>query len=178
MNSMKRTCTPRAFANSTKSQISSSLKPRIMTQLIFTESKPALVAIRIPSSTESRLSRRVMRLNFSGTSVSRLILICETPASRSWRAFCCNRTPFVESANVLKPAIPDNEAHSSSTPVRTSGSPPVSLIFRTPRPTNITASRSISSKESKWILGVRGMPSAGMQYRQRRLHRSVIEIRR
>ena len=44
--------------------------------------------------------------------------------------------------------------------------------------TPFLTSRTISSVVSTWSLGVRSTPSAGMQYRHRRLHFSVSEILR
>ena len=56
MNSMKRTSTPLRRPNSTNAAISSSLTPRMTTQLTFTGSNPAAMAASMPSSTRSRLS--------------------------------------------------------------------------------------------------------------------------
>lgn len=42
----------------------------------------------------------------------------------------------------------------------------------------VLTSRRISSVVNSWELGVRGTPSSGMQYMQRRLQRSVKEILR
>jgi len=62
---------------------------------------------------------------------------------------------------------------------RTVGSPPVSRIDVNPkRPTISRATRSISSKVSRSERGSQFIPSAGMQYVQRRLQRSVTEIRK
>ena len=61
---------------------------------------------------------------------------------------------------------------------RTSGSPPVSRTSSIPRRTNSRTSRSISSKLRTPSLGSHSIPSAGMQYWQRKLHRSVTETLR
>jgi hypothetical protein len=61
---------------------------------------------------------------------------------------------------------------------RTVGSPPVSLTSVTPRPANTRTTRSISSTDSSSSLASHGSPSAGMQYVQRKLQRSVNETRR
>ena len=46
---------------------------------------------------------------------------------------------------------------------RTVGSPPVTLIERTPRPTKMPSSRVSSSKERISSFGSHARPSAGMQ---------------
>ena len=65
---------------------------------------------------------------------------------------------------------------------RTSGSPPVSRIFSTPWPMKMRASRVISSKVRMSRAGKnwksRPKTSFGMQYVQRKLQRSVTEMRR
>ena len=63
-------------------------------------------------------------------------------------------------------------------PRHTSGSPPVRRIFRIPMDTASQAISSISSREriSRWSRFL--TPSGGMQYAQRRLHKSVSEMRR
>ena len=59
---------------------------------------------------------------------------------------------------------------------RTSGSPPVSRILRTPRSMKAVHSRSSSSSVSSSFFGRKVMFSA-MQYTQRKSHRSVTETR-
>ena len=67
----------------------------------------------------------------------------------------------------------------STRPRRTSGSPPVKRTSRTPRrSTPIVIRRTTSSSVSVSSCGSQSRPSAGMQYEQRRLHRSVSETRR
>src|SRR5260221_3704960 len=61
---------------------------------------------------------------------------------------------------------------------RTSGSPPVSRTSSTPISTKRRTSRSISSKARISARSSHGSPSAGMQYWQRKLQRSVTETRR
>src|SRR5437763_4268508 len=61
---------------------------------------------------------------------------------------------------------------------RTSGSPPVSRTSVTPMPASTRTTRSISSKRSTSARSSHGSPSAGMQYWQRKLQRSVTETRR
>ena len=64
-------------------------------------------------------------------------------------------------------------------PRRSSGSPPVNRISVMPSSsTPIRTSRTSSSSVSSVGRGSQSRPSAGMQYAQRRLHRSVREIRR
>src|SRR4051812_11573790 len=62
--------------------------------------------------------------------------------------------------------------------LRTSGSPPVSRRSRTPIDANSATRRSISSKVRTLARSSHGRPSAGMQYWQRKLQRSVTERRR
>ena len=66
---------------------------------------------------------------------------------------------------------------SAGRPGRTSGSPPVTRISLTPSPANRFTSRISSSSVSSSSRGSHFIPSAGMQYRQRRLQRSVTESR-
>ena len=61
---------------------------------------------------------------------------------------------------------------------RASGSPPVSRTSVIPSRASRLTRRSISSKLSSSERSSQGMPSAGMQYRQRKLQRSVTETRR
>src|SRR5215211_5914028 len=61
---------------------------------------------------------------------------------------------------------------------RTSGSPPVSRRSVTPIRANTATIRSISSKRSTSSRSSQGRPSAGMQYWQRKLQRSVTDTRR
>ena len=58
------------------------------------------------------------------------------------------------------------------------GSPPVTLIDRTPSPTKMPSSRVDSSNVRISLFGSQASPSAGMQYVQRKLQRSVTETRR
>src|SRR6476469_4333622 len=62
--------------------------------------------------------------------------------------------------------------------LRTSGSPPVRRTSPTPIEANSPTSRSISSKVRISERSSQGSPSAGMQYWQRKLQRSVTETRR
>ena len=66
---------------------------------------------------------------------------------------------------------------SAGTSRRTSGSPPVMRTPLTPTEQRMRVSRSISSYVSTSERPSHGRPSAGMQYLQRKLQRSVIEIR-
>src|SRR5947209_7016531 len=60
----------------------------------------------------------------------------------------------------------------------TSGPPPVSRTSCTPIRENSPVRRAISSKVRISSRSSQGRPSAGMQYWQRKLHRSVTETRR
>src|SRR5665811_2571028 len=61
---------------------------------------------------------------------------------------------------------------------RTSGSPPVTRTFSTPIEASTPTRRTISSKLRISSRSSQGSPSAGMQYWQRKLQRSVTETRR
>src|SRR3712207_150488 len=61
---------------------------------------------------------------------------------------------------------------------RTKGSPPVRRTERTPREASTRTTRSISSKRRISARSSHGSPSAGMQYWQRKLQRSVTDRRR
>ncbi len=106
-----------------------------------------------------------------------------SPASRSERAFSgVSSEPFVVSARSRMPSIDASMAMSRSRSRRSSGSPPVSRIFSTPRAAKKRASRAISSNVSSSLRGKnaksRPKTSRGMQYVQRKLQRSVTEMRR
>ena len=58
------------------------------------------------------------------------------------------------------------------------GSPPVTFRLRTPSRTKIPSTRVSSSNVRISCFGSHASPSAGMQYVQRKLHRSVTEMRR
>src|SRR3954471_12684805 len=60
---------------------------------------------------------------------------------------------------------------------RTSGSPPVSRTSPTPMSASSVTSRTISSKLRTSSRSSHGSPSAGMQYWQRKLQRSVADTR-
>ena len=61
---------------------------------------------------------------------------------------------------------------------RTSGSPPVRRSSLTPISASTRTRRSISSKLRMSLRSSHGNPSAGMQYWQRKLQRSVTDTRR
>src|SRR5207253_3546996 len=86
--------------------------------------------------------------------------------------------PFVVIDTSVSGATSRSIATSLGSSARTVGSPPVSLKDRTPSETNTRASRAISSNRRISSRGSHWSPSAGMQYVQRKLHRSVTEIRR
>src|ERR1019366_974493 len=105
------------------------------------------------------------------------------PASR--RASALSRVssaPFVVSAMSSTPRMRDSIATSRSMSRRRSGSPPVRRNLATPSRTNSCARRAISSKVNNSARSrkakSRPKTSFGMQYVQRKLHRSVTEIRR
>ena len=112
----------------------------------------------------------------SAKGVSMLIFTASRPASASAARCAVSRVPFVVSETVSSPESCFRRRTSTLTSRRTSGSPPVILTCLIPFAQKIFTSRSISSKRriSSWLTS--GTPSGGMQYRQRRLHRSVTDI--
>ena len=128
--------------------------------------------------------------NFSLCNVSRLILILDKPAAFNSSAIKRKVAPFVVIArSILLPArgelallgTVNRESFSTRTGkcARTVGSPPVRRMLSTSkRSTQIVASRLISSKLKISLRSSHAMPSSGMQYVQRKLHRSVIEMRK
>ena len=101
-----------------------------------------------------------LRASFS---VSRLMLRCVTPASRSGRATSLSRLPFVVTQSSSTPGISDNMRQKSTAPRRTSGSPPVTRIFLTPQRTAAAAISRSSSSEQKSPCARFSTPSSGMQ---------------
>ena len=128
--------------------------------------------------------------NRSLCNVSRLMLMRDRPAAFRSSAISRSVAPFVVNAmSMFLPASGDFAVlgtlswASFSTNIgrcaRTVGSPPVKRMLSTSnRCTQIVASRSISSKVKIWSRSSHVMPSSGMQYVQRKLQRSVIEIRK
>ena len=163
MRSMKRTCHGCSRVKSTKSAISSSLTPPSSTQLSLIFAKPARSAASMPSMTSCSVPRRVMARKRSSFSVSRLMLRCVTPASRSSRATSLSRLPFVVTQSTSTPGISDNMRQKSTAPRRTSGSPPVTRIFLTPQRTAAAAISRSSSSEQKSPCARFSTPSSGMQ---------------
>ena len=177
MNSMNRTSKPLSRPNRAKSTISSSLMPRIITALTFTGFSPAARAASIPSSTRSRSFRRVSSSNRSGRRESREMLIRRSPAAASLSARRPKVAPLVVRARSTFKAA--SFSTSTGKLARTVGSPPVRRMLSIPRRSTINlAMRSISSKVSRSSRGSQSSPSAGMQYVQRKLHRSVTEMRK
>eukprot|EP01139_Manchomonas_bermudensis_P015710 Amastigsp_a510871_44.p2 type:complete len:315 gc:universal Amastigsp_a510871_44:1083-139(-) len=180
MYSIKRMSNARSFVIATKSPTSSSLTPRITTQLTLTDANPAASADSIAPATRSKPCRRAICSNLGFWRVSSEMFRCVSPALRSSAMWRWSRSPFVVIPSDSRPR--SRSAPSSRTTVsaslRTSGSPPVSRIFFTPNETKRLASRTISGVVRIASVGESLTPSSGMQYVQRRLQRSVNEIRR
>ena len=105
------------------------------------------------------------------------MLIRRRPAAaRSWAT-----RPSVEPFVVSDRSAPSGASLATRTGsrARTVGSPPVSRMEVNPNcSTKTLATRSISSNVRSSSRGNHCIPSAGMQYPQRKLHRSVTEMRR
>ena len=153
------------------------MKPPISTQLSFIGERPASRAASIPASASESLPPPVMDAYFSGSRLSMLMFTRFTPAAfRSW-AYRPSRTPFVVRSTSSTPGTAATIRHSSTQPLRTSGSPPVMRTFFTPSFAAASTISVISSKDRISSCRFRQTPS-GIQYRHRRLHRSVTETRR
>mmetsp|Transcript_87857 Transcript_87857/g.138686 ORF Transcript_87857/g.138686 Transcript_87857/m.138686 type:complete len:200 (+) Transcript_87857:491-1090(+) len=187
MNSRNRTSIGKCSVKSRKSPISSSLIPRSNTQFNFTLKKSSAATRCKASMTRACHSAglRAKSGNLAATRVSRLILIFRRPA-----AVKCGMNFFSRTALVVMPKdkgsgklllkLPRCSTMWSRSP-RMVGSPPVRRTFLTPRPTKTDNNVFNSSvfRRSGFAFGVIGSsPSSGMQYLQRRLHRSVREIRK
>src|SRR3990172_4516999 len=123
-----------------------------------------------------------MDLNTSWSRESRLTVMRLSPAALRARALRLRSEPLVVTVRSSSPSIVASMAMSCSTSVRTSGSPPVMRSFLTPWATKMRARRVVSSKVRISLRARNSKPrpktSFGMQYVQRKLQRSVTEIRR
>ena len=115
------------------------------TLLIFRESPGCASAALIPSNTFSSPSRLATFLNSSGSNVSRLILMASIPASSNASSCLASRIPFVVNVTFSIPGIALICFARLAQPLRTRGSPPVSLILRIPRSAAHLQMRRISS---------------------------------
>ncbi|MNT31208.1 hypothetical protein D3C72_1670360 [compost metagenome] len=167
--------------------ISCSFMPALTTMLILMGPRPAACAASMPCSTSATAkSTSFMRLKVASSSESSDTVTRFRPASLSACAFLASKEPLV--VRVRSSGWPDgvrsaaSMAMSFSIFLRSSGSPPVRRIFSTPCATNRRAMRVISSNDSKSVCGrytwFLSNTSFGMQYTQRKLQRSVIEMRK
>tara|TARA_R110002094_G_scaffold4584_6_gene13330 strand:- start:5657 stop:5917 length:261 start_codon:yes stop_codon:yes gene_type:complete len=83
--------------------ISSSLRFFNITAFNFIFSKPTAIAASIPEMTLFNSPTRVMRLNFSASRESRLMLMRLTPASFNGWASLVNCEPFVVNTSSSSP---------------------------------------------------------------------------
>mmetsp|Transcript_24952 Transcript_24952/g.42704 ORF Transcript_24952/g.42704 Transcript_24952/m.42704 type:complete len:213 (+) Transcript_24952:543-1181(+) len=177
MNSMNRTAIGLSFVSAMKSAISESLIPFMTTQLTLV-SRLCSRAASMALSTCFKPLRRATNSNLSSCIVSSEMFTVRTPAAARASIFRDRRSPFVVMASCRTPGVAPISEQISSIFGYTKGSPPVRRIFETPNCTKSLLSLKISSWVNKLELGVNSIPSAGMQYWQRRLQRSVREIRR
>ena len=122
----------------------------------------------------------MIRRALASSSVSSDTFTRVSPARLSAPSRRCVAMPFVVIATSSRPSARRSLSAEtmSSRSARIVGSPPVRRIFVTPARTNRRASRTISSDVRSADLGASSTPSSGMQYRHRRLHRSVSDILR
>ena len=128
---MNRTCNGRLSARAARSSNSPSFTPTCGTQFSLT-GMPLSRAARMPSMTCSNSSRAVMLWNTSGRRVSRLMFTLSRPAASRAGSCCASRMPFVVMVTLRMPGMAFSPATSWSTPLRTSGSPPVTRTVSTP----------------------------------------------
>ena len=175
---MNRRLRSSASAHFTKLVTSPSFTPRSKTALIFTGNNPASFAASIPSKTSGRRSLYVIFLNTSRSNVSKLILIRRKPASNNGFASLASASPLVVMDKIGGFFIADIRETISTMSGRRSGSPPVRRISSMPCETPTSMMEINSSVVRSSSDGNHAAKSCGMQYEQRRLHRSVNETRR
>ena len=177
MCSMKRTCNGRSIESLAKSR-KPSASERSATALIFTGLNPDSSAASIPRSASSSEPQRVILWNFSASSVSSDRFTRESPAAFKSTAMRGKSTPFVVIETFSISGIAAMFRTRSTRPLRTVGSPPVRRTLLMPIVVAMRTACSTSSirRISKWESCC--TPSSGMQYTQRKLQRSVNDIRR
>ena len=131
-----------------RSTSSSSFTPFITTAFTFTLRKPACAAAWMAAMVSSQPGRPVIRWKRSGRRVSSERFTASIPA-RSSAGMCSRKSSALEV--IINRSRPwalraPMRAIRSAIPRRTSGSPPVRRILRTPSRTKSAARRSISSK--------------------------------
>src|SRR5574340_73277 len=103
--SMNRTSQGRSSVSAARGTTSSSLKPRTTTLLSLIGVSPTASAAARPARTLSTWPPRVMRENFCGSSVSRLMFTRCSPADARGAASSFRSTPFVVIATSSMPGI-------------------------------------------------------------------------
>src|SRR5262245_427991 len=152
--------------------------PRSTTMLSLIGSSPARSAASADATGSSPKSRRAIAIMRSGSKLSTLMFTRSRPASRISDESAGSRTPFVDSAMSLISGTARSIRINSWICGRIVGSPPVIRRRRNPSGASWRTTAVISSYERISDFGSHGIPSAGMQYTQRKLQRSVTEMRR
>lgn len=137
---------------------------------------PARFAAAMPAGTSRRRPVRVNAPKRSSRRLSRLMLTRARPAAFNGAANCARRAPLVVRASSSSPGRRAMRSTSVVKPGRTSGSPPVSRIRRTPSATHAHARAASASSVSTSERG-RNRMSCAMQYTQRKSHRSATDRR-
>ena len=114
----------------------------------------------------------------AGSKVSRLTFTRRTPAARRGLASWGSRMPLVVRHSSRTPGAAATFSAMERMFFFTKGSPPVSRTFSMPRLAAAFTASTVSSSVSMSSWRRFSTPSAGMQYRQRRLHSSVTDNRR
>ena len=178
ISSMKRISRPREAAYPISCGTSSLQVDRWRTAFSFTGARPADSAASMPASVSPTRAPRVRLEKRPASSESSETFTRASPASFSAPASRPNSEPLVVSETSRIPGVAARRSTSCSMPARTSGSPPVSFTRSIP---SVAASHTANSARS-WAGSnvappASPSPFAGMQYRQRKLHRSVSESR-
>ena len=158
MYSMKRSAMPLPRKCRAMGTISCALVPRLTTMLTLIGASPAACAASMPAST-SRTGKPTsfMRWNTASSRLSRLTVTRLRPAAASARALRASSEPLV--VRVMSSGWPSGVRSAAScsirpsTFLRSSGSPPVRRILRTPWAMNRRARRVISSNVSSDACG-------------------------
>ena len=172
---MKRTSTGSSLARSISERIFSSSENRD-TAFTFTF-RPAEHAALTELRTVSSPSVPVISRYFSRSIVSRLMFTESSPAEIRSGSIFSSKIPLVVMDTFSIPGTDLISLIRIDRPMRTVGSPPVSLKWRSPSSAACSTTALISSNVSISFMGRVLMPS-GIQYLHLRLHLSVTEIRR
>lgn len=139
---------------------------------------PAVHAASMPERASFTLPQRVIRRYCRASSVSSDMFTRESPAAFKSAAMPGNRVALVVRATLSMPGVCAVRSTRPTRPLRTVGSPPVKRMCLMLSWAAILMARETSSRLRMLLRTVLSTPHSGMQYMQRRLQRSVSEMRR